>query len=576
MNTVNNKKMIECLINKPVLKSFIEKFNDFTQAPSGISKLKDLILKLAIEGRLNTSSSNDIDAQLIIDQIRASYAEWSHLKKPPSFNEIQDSELPYSKPISWSYVRLGEIISISSGDGLTKSKMEDGNVPVYGGNGITGFHSCGNVSDETLVIGRVGYYCGSVHLTEKKAWVTDNAFITRYPKKYIYLPFLVWLLKSTNLQQNESSTAQPVISGKKVYPLVVGFPPIEEQKRIVAKVDELMALCDQLEAQQQQQANTLIKANTAAIQALLSSDNSKDDLKNNWQRLASNFHTLYGNTLPMPPGEGRQKKYLVGLENLKQFRQSILHLAVTGKLTSFVSDDEDGELLFKRIQEKKNELIKDKVIPRRTTLNSVDFNEHHSLKDNWYWCLWDDISLQIGDVDHKMPAEVEEGYPYISPRDFFGKNEIDFDKSKKISESDYLQLSRKIKPEFEDLIFPRYGTIGVNRFVTTKDEFLASYSCAIIKTMNGYMEPKYIYYYSLSPLVKNEIKKYINKTTQPNVGIKSIKNFVFPLPPIEEQKRIVTKVDELMALCDQLEQHLTTAYDDAEKLIAATTKALVA
>ena len=99
----------------------------------------------------------------------------------------------------------------------------------------------------TIVIGRVGYYCGSIHVTPPKAWVTDNAFITHFCQDAINLRFLVLLLNGTNLKKDEHATAQPVISGSKIYPIIVGLPPFAEQHRIVAKVDELMTLCDQLE-----------------------------------------------------------------------------------------------------------------------------------------------------------------------------------------------------------------------------------------------------------------------------------------------------------------------------------------
>lgn len=127
-----------------------------------------------------------------------------------------------------------------------------GNIPVYGGNGITGYHNLGNVEKPTIVIGRVGYYCGSIHLTEANAWVTDNAFVTKYSEENIYRDFLLWLLRGTNLKEDENATAQPVISGRKVYPIIIALPPYEEQIAIVEKVNSLMGLCDALEQEVQQ------------------------------------------------------------------------------------------------------------------------------------------------------------------------------------------------------------------------------------------------------------------------------------------------------------------------------------
>lgn len=122
----------------------------------------------------------------------------------------------------------------------------EGGIPVYGGNGVTGYHDKKNIDKATLVIGRVGYYCGSIHLTPASAWITDNALIVSFSEENLYKNFLFWLLKGTNLKEQENATAQPVISGRKIYPIVLAIPPLAEQHRIVAKVDQLMTLCDQL------------------------------------------------------------------------------------------------------------------------------------------------------------------------------------------------------------------------------------------------------------------------------------------------------------------------------------------
>jgi type I restriction enzyme S subunit len=132
-------------------------------------------------------------------------------------------------PEGWVESELGNIISVSSGKGLTKSNMVEGQVPVYGGNGVTGWHNIANIEEKTIVVGRVGFYCGSVHVTPVNAWVTDNAFITKYSKKNISQDFLYRLLVSTNLRQNDSGSAQPVISGGKLYPVKISLPSLAEQ-----------------------------------------------------------------------------------------------------------------------------------------------------------------------------------------------------------------------------------------------------------------------------------------------------------------------------------------------------------
>lgn len=147
---------------------------------------------------------------------------------------------------------LGELIKVSSGDGLTSKEMKpEGGVPVYGGNGINGYHDQSNVSAPTIVIGRVGFYCGSVHLTPSIAWVTDNALRVKFDPAKLERKYLYFALQGTDLRQNMSSTAQPVISGQKIYPLPFNRPTLPEQTEIVRRVETLFAFADRLEARLQ-------------------------------------------------------------------------------------------------------------------------------------------------------------------------------------------------------------------------------------------------------------------------------------------------------------------------------------
>lgn len=210
---------------------------------NSIGQLKQTILQLAVMGKLVKQDPNDEPASELLKRIEKERKP----KKEIGLSEIKDNEKQFVLAKGWEWIRLQQIIQISSGDGLISSNMNSsGSIPVYGGNGINGYHDKSNVSKPTLVIGRVGYYCGSIHITPSLAWVTDNAFITSFSEDNIYLNFLYWLLKGTNLKENDSATAQPVISGQKVYPVVVAFPPLAEQKRIVDKIDELFALCESL------------------------------------------------------------------------------------------------------------------------------------------------------------------------------------------------------------------------------------------------------------------------------------------------------------------------------------------
>lgn len=180
--------------------------------------MKKSLLQYAIEGKLVPQRKEEGTAKDLLAKIRAEKARLvkeKKIKKSKPLPAITDDEKPFDIPDSWEWVRLGEIIRISSGDGLSSRNMVKGDIPVFGGNGITGYHNKANVYKETIVIGRVGYYCGSVHVTPSQAWITDNAFITQYTEKYIDRDYLVLMLRFMNLGRSNNATAQPVVLGKK-------------------------------------------------------------------------------------------------------------------------------------------------------------------------------------------------------------------------------------------------------------------------------------------------------------------------------------------------------------------------
>ena len=235
----------------------------------------------------------------------------------------------------------------------------------------------------------------------------------------------------------------------------------------------------------------------------------------------------------------------------EQLRASILQYAVEGKLVKQNPSDEPASKLLKKIEDEKVELIKEGKIKKSMKLPVItDDEKPFDIPDNWEWVRLNDISQQIGDIDHKMPTKVNfKSIPYISPKDFTPTG-IDYQNAKQIDEKSFLQLSKKFKPQKGDFIFPRYGTIGKIREIDVDFPLLVSYSCCVIRPSLN-VERKYVYYGLQSKVIKDEINRYINKSTQPNVGLKSIQRFIFPLPPLEEQKRIVAKIKKLMPLVDE-------------------------
>ncbi|WP_298642768.1 restriction endonuclease subunit S [uncultured Prevotella sp.] len=201
-----------------------------------IKQAKSKILDLAIHGKLVPQDPTDEPASKLLKRIN-----------PKA--EITSDNGHYQKlPEGWCETTLKHVLTIKSGNSINVRNCTQGLYPIYGGNGITGHTDDYNIKESTIVIGRVGYYCGSVYLVRGKAWVSDNAFITTIHKDIFYKKYLYYLLQFLNLRKFSNSTAQPVISGKTIYPIHVLIPPIREQKRIVAKIEEIFAHLNAIEA----------------------------------------------------------------------------------------------------------------------------------------------------------------------------------------------------------------------------------------------------------------------------------------------------------------------------------------
>ena len=253
------QKINPLILKYETIKETIDQFNvDFPE------QLKKSILQWAVQGNLVPQDENDEPAEVLLKRIRAEKEalikvgkikrdknesvifrrDNSHYEKLNGIEHCIDEQLPFELPSNWCWSRAQSVLSISSGDGLTTREMDGGQYPVYGGNGITGYHSKYNVEEPTLVIGRVGFYCGSTHITEKYAWITDNAFITSFNNNLLEIKWLKLFLDASELRRKSSSTAQPVISGKTVYPLLIPIPPLREQLRIIEQYERIVKLID--------------------------------------------------------------------------------------------------------------------------------------------------------------------------------------------------------------------------------------------------------------------------------------------------------------------------------------------
>jgi len=536
----------------------LEHFKELTLHPKNAEELKGLILQLAVQGKLTRQwreENPDVEtASVLLERIRLennNHVRANKFKKNNPFPSITEYEIPCDLPKGWEFCQLGDIIKISSGNGLTSSKMDkSGQIPVYGGNGITGYHSSGNVEDRTIVIGRVGFYCGSIHLTEKNAWVTDNAFITRYSKENIDRDFLVWLLKGTNLKKNENATAQPVISGRKVYPINISLPPLEEQKAVVEVVNQLFAEVEQLEALTKERIQLKADFVTSALNQLTQA--AERDTARQWAFLQEQFGTFFTEK-----------------STIKKLREGILQLAVQGKLTHNWRSElklkgirvEPAAILVEKIEVEKQQLIKAGKIKKEKPLPEISEEEiPYELPEGWVWCRFSKITNwfstgPFGTMLHKSDY-VNNGIPVINPQQMVDGNIVP-SINMQISNETKMRLARYVLKE-GNIIVARRGEMGRCAIITKKEEGFLCGTGSFFMDLNHEINRKFIYLLFQSGMIREYLIQASNGATMSNLNQTTLLNMIIPLPPIEEQKSIVEKVNTLMTLCDKLEQEIET------------------
>lgn len=461
--------------------------------------LKKSILQYAMQGKLVEQNPDDEPASELLKRIKAEKEQLikdGKIKKEKPLPPITEDEIPFELPRGWEWVRLGNVINITSGKFLPSSAMKtEGTIPVYGGNGINGHHNEYLIDKPTLIIGRVGFYCGCVHLSTGKAWVTDNAFIVSFSENNININFLKWLLIQAELGNNDNATAQPVVSGKKIYPLLIALPPLTEQQRIVEKLEQILPLVK--------------------------------EYGKNEEKLSE-----LNKTLP------------------DKIKQSILQHAVQGKLVVQNPKDEPASELLKHIKAEKDQLIKDGKIKKEKPLPPITQDEiPYDLPQGWQWVRMQEV-YDVRDGTHDSPKNVTNGIPLITSKDF--KNgKINFDNAKLISADDHQKIEQRSHVDDGDILYSMIGGNIGNMVIVKKERDFSIKNVALFK----YYDKKLSEPYFLKLLLEAITFDFKNKAfggAQQFVSLNFIRNYLIPLPPLAEQKRIVAKVEELLNLVNKL------------------------
>ena len=547
---------------------------------TGIKKLRELILELAVRGLLVPQDPNDEPASVLLEKIAAekeALIKAGKLKKQKPLPEITDDEKPFDLPDGWARSRLDNIGITNIGLTYSPKDISSVGTPVLRSSNIQ--NSKIDLTDlvrvDKVIKENVFVSIGDLIICARngsKALVGKTAMINELPEPMTFgafmavfrsklNPYIEVFLNSPSFRhslEGVSTTTINQITQNNLRGTLLAIPPLAEQHRIVAKVDELMALCDQLEQQQLQQSDTHHTLVTTLLDRLSqATDNAQ--FQAIWSQIAAHFDSLFTTEA-----------------SIDQLKQTLLQLAVMGKLVPQDPNDEPASVLLEKIAAEKAQLIKDGKIKKQKPLPEIiDDDKALHLPKGWEYCRLDSLSISSeAGWSPKCESVQREGNGWgilkVSAVTWGVFNP---------DENKALPSNLEAKPEYEvkpgDFLISRANTaelIAKAVIVPAEVPRKLMMSDKIIRfAFSKFVCGNYINVFNKSVFARNYYSRVAGGTSSSmkNVSREQIRNLLIPLPPVNEQHRIVAKVDELMALCDQLKAGLNQAQTTQQQLAHA-------
>ncbi|NDY72702.1 restriction endonuclease [Desulfobacter hydrogenophilus] len=560
-------------MNKETATLLEEHFDTAFAAPDGVAKLRELILTLAMQGRLVEQDPNDPPASELLKEIEAEkqrLIKEKKIKKPKLLPLIKLEEVPYKVPQGWEWVRLGNIGIINPRNDVNDS-TKAGFVPMpLVSNGYSEKHQFEERLWREIKKGYTHFADGDVGMAKitpcfenAKSCVfsglpngvgagTTELHIFRNTFNSVVPRFLLYHLKNPHFISSAASNMTGSAGQKRIptpyfteqlFPL----PPLPEQHRIVARIDQLMASCDALEKLHKEREEKRLAVHAAAIRGLLdASDGSA------WHFIGQHFSELY-----------------TVKENVAELRKAILQLAVMGRLVPQDPNDPPAGELLKEIQAEKQRLIKEKKIKKPKPLPPIAPEEEpYEVPQGWAWVRLGNIGIinPRNDADDLIKA----GFvpmPMV-PGGYSEKHQF---KERPWSEikKGYTHFAdgdvgmAKITPCFENAKSCVFSGLpnGIGAGTTELHIFR--------NTLNSVV-PRFLLYYLKNPHYISKVAPNMTGSAgQKRVPTPYFTEQLFPLPSLPEQDRIVARIDQLMALCDSLEQQIDAASGKQTELLNA-------
>ncbi|MCB9211596.1 MAG: restriction endonuclease subunit S [Ignavibacteriales bacterium] len=534
------------------------------QSMYGVDKLRELILELAVRGKLVTQYPNEESASILLEKIaeeKLRLTKEGKIKKEDSVQPLSMNETPYGLPKGWVWCKLGEVGITNVGLIYSPKDISEVGVPVLRSSNIqNGEIYLGDLvrvkkdpqekvlvnKGDLLICARNGSEklvgkCAIIKdLTEKTAF---GAFMAIFRSEYNnYIKYFIESPNFRNRLKGVSTTTINQITQSNLKSTLLPLPPLAEQHRIVSKIDELMALCDQLE-QEQTDSNAAHEILVNTLLSTLTNAADQAEFEEAWNRISNHFDILFTTE-----------------QSIDQLKQTILQLAVMGKLVPQNPEDEPASVLLEKIIKEKEKLVKQGEIKAQKPLPKISKNENiKGLPINWTVARLG-IFTQVGTgstplrekMSYYFPAEVNWVTSGETREDFITAT------NEKISKLAIKETNVSIYP-IGTLIVAMYGQ-GKTRGQVSElmIEAGTNQACAAIILINKDISHRR-YLKLFFTKAYEELRSNAAGGAQPNLNLGKVARTIVPIPPLKEQKRIVDKVDELFSICDSLKQNIVNA-----------------
>ena len=500
-----------------------------------IPRLRRFILHLAVCGKLVAQDPDDEPAPLSLG--------------PEEGRPQKRSPIRSANPAGWSVARVGALLEFRYGKGLNSSeRRRAGPVPVFGSNGIVAYCETPLTDVPSIIVGRKGS-AGALNLCDGPSWTTDVAYFVEAPD-YYNLRYLLIGLQALDLGALGKGV-KPGLSRSDAYALPLCVPPLAEQRRIVAKVDELMVLCDRLEAARAQREAQRDRLGAASLARLNAPDPDPRAFRDHAAFALDNLARL--------TTRGDQ---------IAALRQTILNLAVRGKLVAPDPNDESAAELLERVKKAKARRKEETGDTRiRAAPGAKAESLPFALPKGWSAESFENLFLFI-DYRGRTPEKTSTGVPLITARNV-RMGCLTREPREYVSEGTFTMWMTRGFPRCGDLFFTTEAPLG-NVCVNGMAVPFALAQRVICMQPYGYVNTRFVMFALMSDPMQRLIEEHATGLTAKGVKAAKLKPLPIPIPPLAEQARVVGKVDELMTACGLLEGSLGRHEETGGRLLDST------